>query len=120
MAAVSRINKIIGRFCRILSLLKGSFAKETYDFTDPTNRRHPIVNLPCGHPHDKIRAPALSVRGTVCAAVCVAACVAECVAVCVAVCVISDTVCLPCGRPQFKWRAPDPKKQLCSEFSKST
>ena len=42
VATVSRIDKIIGLFCRILSLLQGSFAKETYDFIDPTNRSHPI------------------------------------------------------------------------------
>jgi len=32
---VSRIDKITGLFCRILSLLQGSFAKETYNFIDP-------------------------------------------------------------------------------------
>jgi len=35
--------KIIGLFCRISSLLQGSFAKETYNFKEPTNRSHPIV-----------------------------------------------------------------------------
>ena len=39
---VSRIDKIIGLFCRILSLLEGSFAKETFNFIDPTNQSHPI------------------------------------------------------------------------------
>jgi len=29
-------NKIVGLFCRISSLLEGSFAKETYDFQEPT------------------------------------------------------------------------------------
>ena len=42
VAMVSRIDKIIGFFCRILSLLQGSFAKQTYDFIDPTSRSHPI------------------------------------------------------------------------------
>jgi len=42
VAMVSRIDKIIGLFCRILSLLRGSFAKETYNFIDPTNQSHPI------------------------------------------------------------------------------
>jgi len=45
VATVSRIDKIIiiiSLFCRILSLLLGSFAKETYDFKEPTNRSHPI------------------------------------------------------------------------------
>jgi len=42
VATVSRIDKIIRLFCRISSLLKGSFAKETYHFIDPTNCSHPI------------------------------------------------------------------------------
>ena len=42
VASVSRIDKIIGLFCRILSLLWGSFAKETYNLIDPTNQSHPI------------------------------------------------------------------------------
>jgi len=33
---------MIGLFCRILSLLKDSFAKETYNFIDPTNQSHLI------------------------------------------------------------------------------
>jgi len=40
---VSRIDEIVGLFCRIASLLSGSFAKETYDFIDPTNRSHPVL-----------------------------------------------------------------------------
>ena len=36
-----------GLFCRILSLLQGSFAKETYNFKEPTNRSHPICILMC-------------------------------------------------------------------------
>jgi len=42
VATISRIDKIIGLFCRIVSLLWGSFAKETYDCIDPTNISHPI------------------------------------------------------------------------------
>ena len=42
VARVRRIDKITGRFCRISSLLKGSFAKETYNFIDPTNQSNPI------------------------------------------------------------------------------
>jgi len=41
MASVSKIDKIIGLFCRILSLWWGSFAKETYNFIDPTDQSHP-------------------------------------------------------------------------------
>ena len=33
---------IISLFCRISSLLQGSFAKETYHFKEPTKRSHPI------------------------------------------------------------------------------
>jgi len=42
VATVSRIDKIIGLFCRILSLLQGSFAKKTCDLIDHTNQSHPI------------------------------------------------------------------------------
>jgi len=43
VATVSRLFRIIGLFCRISSLLYGSFAKETYNFKEPTNRSHPIA-----------------------------------------------------------------------------
>ena len=43
VATVSRPLKIIGLFCRISSLVLGSFAKETYNFKEPTNRSHPIL-----------------------------------------------------------------------------
>jgi len=39
---ISRLLKIIGLFCRISSLLWVSFAKETYNLKEPTNRSHPI------------------------------------------------------------------------------
>ena len=39
---VTKIKIII---LRILSLLQGSFAKETYILKEPTNRSHPIGNL---------------------------------------------------------------------------
>ena len=45
VATVSRIDKSLGIFCRISSLLQGFFAKETYNFIDPTNRSHPISRL---------------------------------------------------------------------------
>jgi len=45
VASVSRIDKIIGLFCRISSLLWGSFAKETYNLKEPTHRSHPILWL---------------------------------------------------------------------------
>jgi len=37
VATISRLLKIIGLFCRISSLLQGSFAKQTYNFKEPTN-----------------------------------------------------------------------------------
>ena len=42
VATISRLLKIIGLFCRISSLCNGSFAKETCNFKEPTNRSHPI------------------------------------------------------------------------------
>jgi len=42
VSTISRLLKIIGLFCRISSLLYGSFAKETCHFKEPTNRSHPI------------------------------------------------------------------------------
>jgi len=45
VATVSRLLKIIGLFCRILSLLLGSFAKETCNVKEPTNRSHPISHV---------------------------------------------------------------------------
>ena len=44
VATISMLLKTIGLFCRISSLLWGSFAKETYNFKEPTNQSHPI---PC-------------------------------------------------------------------------
>ena len=43
VATISRLLKNIGLFCRISSLLQVSFAKETYNFKEPTSRSHPIV-----------------------------------------------------------------------------
>ena len=43
VATISRLLKIIGLFCRILSLLQGSFAKETCNFKEADNCSHPIV-----------------------------------------------------------------------------
>jgi len=51
VATVSRIDKIIVLFCKILSLLKVCFAKETYNLIDPTNQSHPITS-PRGARHN--------------------------------------------------------------------
>ena len=40
VAAISRLLKSIGLFCRIQFLLQGSFAKETYNLNEPTNSSH--------------------------------------------------------------------------------
>jgi len=45
VATISRLLKITGLLRRISILLWGSFAKETYNFKEPTNRSHPILNL---------------------------------------------------------------------------
>ena len=42
-ATISRLLKIIGLVCRIWPFLQCSFAKETYNFKEPTTRNHPIV-----------------------------------------------------------------------------
>ena len=42
VATISRLLKIIGLFCRISSVLKVSFAKETYNLEEPTSRSHPV------------------------------------------------------------------------------
>ena len=42
VATMNRFLKIVGLFCRISSLIEDSFAKETYNFKEPTNRSHPI------------------------------------------------------------------------------
>ena len=49
VATTSRLLKTVGLFCRISSLLQGSFAKETYNFKEPTNRSHPIciISVEC-------------------------------------------------------------------------
>jgi len=50
VATSSRILKMISLFCRISSLLQGSFAKETCNFKEPTNRSHPIAEVvDCSH-----------------------------------------------------------------------
>ena len=45
MATISRLLQITCLFCRIQSLLQGSFAQETYNSMEPTNRSPPIRHL---------------------------------------------------------------------------
>ena len=52
VATISRLLKIIGLFCRILSLLQGSFAKETYDFNQEENEEE--IEIPHNEiPHNR-------------------------------------------------------------------
>jgi len=82
LATISRLLKIVGLFCRISSLLWGSFAKETYNFKEPTNRSHLI----CVY--------RLYVCMYVCLYVCVYTCLHVCMHVCVYVCMsMSTKVC---------------------------
>ena len=43
VASVSRINQIIGLFCKGALQKRLYSAKETYNFKEPTNRSHPIA-----------------------------------------------------------------------------
>jgi len=45
VATISRLLKTIGLFCRIQSLLEGSFAKETYNLKEPAKRSHPMSRI---------------------------------------------------------------------------
>ena len=47
VATISTLLRIIRLFCRISSLLYGSFTKQTYHFKEPTNCSHPIAYV-CG------------------------------------------------------------------------
>jgi len=73
VATISRLLKITGFFCRISSFSKGSFAKETYNFKEPTNRSHPIL---LGW-IDGVNTMALELtfENVVCVCVCVCVCV---------------------------------------------
>ena len=42
VATIRKLLKNTGLVCRISSLLQGSFAKETCNFKEPTNRSYPI------------------------------------------------------------------------------
>jgi len=77
VAMISRLLKIIGLFCRIKSLLRGSFSKETYNFEEPTNRSHPIHLM---HDHS-----AHTLFGFTCVCMCVCVCVSVSVTVSVSV-----------------------------------
>ena len=51
VAFVSRIDKIIGLFCKRALLKRRYSAKETYNFICPTDRSHPIVAAYDVRPH---------------------------------------------------------------------
>jgi len=46
VASVSRIDKIIGLFCKRALQKRRYSAKETYNLIDPTDCSHPIVRFP--------------------------------------------------------------------------
>ena len=47
VATISRLLKIIGLFCKRALLKRPHSAKETCNFTEPTNRSHPIGRIMC-------------------------------------------------------------------------
>jgi len=49
VATISRLLTIIGLFCKRTLLKRLSYAKETYDFEEPTNRSHPIASAVYTH-----------------------------------------------------------------------
>ena len=52
VATISRLLKTIGLFCRMSSLLRVSFAKEAYNFKEPTDRSPPIAVISVQVSHD--------------------------------------------------------------------
>jgi len=48
VATISRLLKIIGRFCKRTLQKRQCSAKETYNLIDPTDRSHPIGRLSAG------------------------------------------------------------------------
>jgi len=98
VATISRLLKIISLFCRISSLLQGSFAKETFNFKEPTSYSHPISDEAIAI-RESVRFHGPEIKSAcmyviiyfVCVCVCVCMCVIlyiVCVCVCVRVCVI--------------------------------
>ena len=80
MATSSGLLKFIGLFCRISSLCKGSFTKETYDFKEPTNRSH-TISIECTCELAGITGVRICASENVCACVYVYVCVCVCVCV---------------------------------------
>jgi len=93
VARVSRIDKIIGLFCRSSSLSWGSFAKETYNLIDPTDRSHPILHCASVCFDCVCLCACASFRGIITTYPCMCVCTCVCVCVCararVCVCVCS-------------------------------
>ena len=48
VATCSRLLKIIGLFCKKALWKRRYSSKETYDFKEPDNRSHPLLNVWCG------------------------------------------------------------------------
>ena len=84
VATIRRLLQIIRLFCRISSLCKGSFTKETYDFNEPTHRSH-TISIECICELAGITGVCICACENGCACVCM--CVHVCMCVCVCVCV---------------------------------
>ena len=66
MATISNLLEIIGLFCRISSLLKGSFAKENHYFKGRTNRSHRIACVALSPPATNRCGPIRILEGATC------------------------------------------------------
>jgi len=108
VATISRLLKMIGLFCRISSFLQVSFAKENYNFKEPTNRSH-FISARCKTNLWRKRNPAPSVGACMGVGQGVSAeyptiifwrvCVSVCVMVCVCVELVKE--CLQGILPSF-------------------
>jgi len=82
VARVSRIDKIVGVFCRISSLSQRSFAKETYDLINPTDRSHPILHCASVCFYCVCLCACASFREIITTYPCMCVCTCVCVCVC--------------------------------------
>ena len=83
VATISMLLQITGLFCRIQSLLQGSFAKQTYNLKEPTNRSHPIGLLQYVAVYCSVLYCGPAIQHSKCVAVCCS--VLQCVALCCSV-----------------------------------
>ena len=122
VATISRLLETIGLFCRLSSLLQGSFARETYNFKEPTHRSHPIYiyHTHILHMHTSIHKHARTCLDIICFALnrffvsrsgtLFFQRPFPCVCVCVCVCVCT------CLRAHARLPATLPQKFACVSF----